>query len=240
MVSGSSPESASAPSHESCIGPDIMAPTCHQRLPIDACCKYLEVFRERLYPTWPVVNVDDLISKLIFDVNDLESYALAASICAATVAKLRLSEHAEPCEATIRSYQFARGAHIVREQYNYQERQTVPSILIPFFLHIYFANTSKIQTAAVYLRESITWVHWLGLNRDETYKILDQKDRSLRLQIFWMILISERWEFFSITCCIVLIFSRTFCEQNWFPAVLVPIEEILPYKEPATACVQLR
>lgn len=170
-----------------------MVPTCPRRLPIDAYCKYLGIFRDRLYPVWPVVNVDDLISKLIFDINDLESYALAASVCAASIAQLRLPEHTESCEAAISSHQFAKDAQTVREQYDYRECHKLSSILTPFFLHIYFANASKIRTAAVYLRESIASVHWLGLDRQETYEPLDRKERSLKLRIFWMLFISERY-----------------------------------------------
>ncbi|KID70373.1 uncharacterized protein G6M90_00g085990 [Metarhizium brunneum] len=192
-----------------------MAPTCPRRLPIDAYCKYLSIFRDRLYPVWPVVDVDDLIAKLILDVNDLESYALAASVCAASIAQLRLPEHTELCEATISSYQFARDAQTIREQYDYRECQKLSSILTPFFLHIYFANASKIRTAAVYLRESISSVHWFGLDRQETYESLEQKERSLKLRIFWILFISE----------------RTFCAQNCFPALLVPIDERPPCEE---------
>ncbi|EXV03328.1 Zn(2)-Cys(6) zinc finger domain protein [Metarhizium robertsii] len=188
--SGSSPGSAS--SNEAASSLDFMAPTCPRRLPIDAYCKYLKIFRDRLYPVWPVVDVDDLIAKLILDVNDLESYALAASVCAASIAQLRLPEHTELCEATISSYQFARDAQTIREQYDYRECQKLSSILTPFFLHVYFANASKIRTAAVYLRESILSVHWLGLDRQETYESLEQKERSLKLRIFWILFISER------------------------------------------------
>jgi hypothetical protein len=119
---------------------------------------------------------------------------LAASICAASIAQLRLPEHTDSCETTISSHQFAKDAQVVREQYEYRECHKLPSVLTPFFLHIYFANASKLRTAAVYLRESIASVHWLGLDRQETYESLEGKERSLKLRIFWILFISERFD----------------------------------------------
>lgn len=229
----SSPESAS--SSDLTIGLDFVGPTCPRRLPIEAYCKYLGIFRERLYPVWPVVNIDDLIAQLILDVNDLESYALAASVCAAAIAQLRLPEHTDSCEASVSSWQFARDAQSVRELYDHRECHNLSSILTPFFLHIYFANASKIRTAAVYLRESIASVHWLGLDRQETYEPLEREERSLKLRIFWILFISERqagfWTPYLDLVHLLTLHGRTFCAQNCFPAVLVPIDEMPPYEE---------
>ena len=190
-VTMSSPESAS--SHEMAISFDYMAPVPPRRLPIEAYCKYTSIFRDRLCPIWPVVVADELIAKLILDTNDAESYSLAASLCAASIAQLRLPEHTESSDAQVSSHLFARDAQDLREQYDHRENHNLSSILTPFFLHIYFANSSKLRTAAIYLRESISSIHWLGLDRQETYAALEREDRSLKLRIFWMLFISERF-----------------------------------------------
>ncbi|KAK2591816.1 hypothetical protein QQS21_010484 [Conoideocrella luteorostrata] len=212
-VAGSSPESAS--SNEVSVARGFAAPTCSRRLPVEAYCRYLGMFRDRLYPIWPVVDMNDLITKLIVDVDDLESYALAAAVCAASIAQLRLPEHTDCPEVPISSHQFAKDAEAIRELYDYRESHNLSSVLIPFFLHIYFANSSKLRTSAGYLRESIASVHWLGLDREDSYEVLELDERSLKLRVFWILFISE----------------RTFCAQNCFPAVLVPIEEMPPYGE---------
>ncbi|KAG5980921.1 hypothetical protein E4U55_003478 [Claviceps digitariae] len=202
----------STDSHGSAQSPSIANhPTCSRRLPLDAYCKYLNIFRHRLGPIWPVVDVEDLIFKISSNPHDLESYALAASICAATIAQIRLSEHTNSPNVPVSSHQFSQDAQIIRDQYDYHECENLSSILTPYFLHVYFVNASKIKTAASFLRESIASVHWLGLDQQETYDLLGHgKERSLKLRIFWILFISE----------------RTFCAQNSFPAVLAPIDEI--------------
>lgn len=189
-ISGSSPESAT--SNDLNVPLEFYGPSSPRRLSIDAYCEYLRMFRDRLSPVWPVVAVDDLIAKIVMDANDYESYALAASMCAAGIAQLRLQEHTDSPDVPVSSYQFARDAQAAREQYEYRECHNLSSVLIPFFLHIYYANASKIRTSSVCLRESIASLHWLGLDRQETYEGLEPKERSLKLRLFWLLFISER------------------------------------------------
>lgn len=140
---------------------------------------------------WPVISCDDLLSKLAADPTDYEAYALAASLCAALIAQLRLPEH---CQArhTTSSLQFATDCLRMRDLYDYRESYSLSSVLIPFFLHIYYANSSKLRTAGFFLREAITYVHALELGRPETYDHLGRKERSLRLRLYWLLLVSER------------------------------------------------
>ena len=171
------------------VGPQC--PKLPARLPLDTYCEILGLFDERLYPVWPVVSVEDLIMKLVLDANDYESWALAASLCAATIAQLRLQEHTDLCDASL-SQSFSLDAQRLRECYDYRESCNANSLLTPFFLHMYFANAGKLRTAGVYLRESITYVHALFLDQPELHHSLDSKERSYKLRLFWLVFISER------------------------------------------------
>ncbi|PNY26303.1 AflYd/sugR/sugar regulator [Tolypocladium capitatum] len=193
--------------------PESPSPPClaasRRRLPLDAYCEHLFIFRERLYPIWPVVDVDELIAKLRVDDADYEAWALAASLCAATIAQLRLPGHANPLDACS-SLRFVQDVQRSRELYDFRESDNVPSVLIPFFLHIYFANADKLHTAGVYLRESITFAHGLCLDQPCLYDSLGPRDRSLHLRVFWLLFISE----------------RTYCAQNGLPVLLAPLDEM--------------
>ena len=69
-----SSSSASAPtgSHRITEGPD--------RIPIDDYHRFIRIFRKRAYPVWPVINCDELLSKLETSDCDYESWALGAAI----------------------------------------------------------------------------------------------------------------------------------------------------------------
>ncbi|CAM1505989.1 Fc.00g116260.m01.CDS01 [Cosmosporella sp. VM-42] len=185
-----------------------------EQLPLATYCEILTLFDERLYPVWPVVTADALIAKLTADENDYESWALAASLCAATIAQLRLQEHTDIWDVPL-SHNFSCTSQRLRELYDYRESYSFSSLLTPFFLHIYFANTGKLRTAGIYLRESITYVHGLSLDQPETYHTLNDRERSFRLRLFWLVFISE----------------RTYCAENGFPTVLVPIREMPPVED---------
>lgn len=189
--------SASPKDTETALGPATLsywpqlAAIHSDRLPLDEYRRFIDTFRNRAYAVWPVIGCDDLLGKLAADSNDHEAYALAASLCAATIAQLRLSEHTDHRQTTS-SCQFARDCLKTRELYDYRETYSLSSVLIPFFLHVYYANDNKLRTAGFYLRESITYVHALELGRPETYAHLDKKERSLRLRLYWLLLVTER------------------------------------------------
>ncbi len=128
---------------------------------------------------------------------DHEAWALAASVCAGVIAQLRLPEHRRDRERPssgptagsgpppASSHRFAADAVHFRERYDYREQVTVASLLTSFFLHIYHANDGRLRTAGLYLRESLTQAHMLGLHRSDTYATLTNDERELQLRVYW-------------------------------------------------------
>ncbi len=155
---------------------------------------FLHLFRQQAFPIWPVVDADDLLTRLSQPDPDPETLALAASLCAATIAQLRLAEHDAPGASNAKQLaaQFATECLWFRELYDYRETYSTAAVLVPFFLHIYYANTNKLRTAGFFLRESITYVHAMELGQPQTYGHLAGAERSLRLRIYWLLFISER------------------------------------------------
>ncbi|KND93688.1 putative sucrose utilization protein SUC1, partial [Tolypocladium ophioglossoides CBS 100239] len=189
-------------------------PPAPRRIPLAAYAPFLDVFRQRLYPIWPVVAVDQLLADIALDDNDFESYALSAAVCAATIAQLRLPEHTT-LPNTVSSLQFALDAQHLRQLFDYREKSTIASLLTPFFLHMYYANANKLQTAGLFLREAITYAHALELDQPDLYASCEPSERSLRLRTYWLLFISE----------------RTFCAQNGLPAILHPIDALAPVED---------
>ena len=203
----------------------------HTPLPLETYCKFLGVFRERLYSVWPVLCCGSLITRLVSDEHDYESWALAASVCAGVIAQLRLPEHTQPSNTSsssssvpplssassdrrqsigsteTTSARFAADAEHFRRCYDYRERPSVFSLLASFFLHIYCANSDLLRTAGFHLRESLTQAHMLSLHRPETYLDLLSDEKETRLRVYWVLFVSE----------------RTYCIQHGLPTILRPI-----------------
>ncbi|PVH90884.1 hypothetical protein DM02DRAFT_636492 [Periconia macrospinosa] len=79
--------------------PDATSPllprhTEPRRISTSSISPYLEVYQERGYGIWPVVDVDVLLARLLTHSDDMEAYALATAICAATISQFQID--AEP------------------------------------------------------------------------------------------------------------------------------------------------
>lgn len=194
--------------------------------PFEAYRKYLDLFSERLYNVWPVLSSTELMDLLIADEDDHHSWALAASVCAAVIAQLRLPEHNFFSEASLdgeaisTSHQFAADANHFREQFDYRETPSLSSVLTSFFLHVYCANDDRLRAAGLYLREALTLIHMLGMHLSNSYTGLLSEERELRLRVYWILFVSE----------------RTFCVQNGLPAILRPIPERPSPDKPVHGC----
>jgi hypothetical protein len=158
---------------------------------LDDYRRFIGVFKQKASLIWPVINSEDLLFKLDRPDLDWETLALAAALCAATVAQLRLPEHNQSL-SSISSRLFVAECLRFRTLYNYYETHSIASILIPFFLHIYYANLEQRPTAGFFLRESITYIHIMRLDRPETFSHLGSSERSHRLRVYWLLFISER------------------------------------------------
>ncbi|KAM5350551.1 hypothetical protein ACJ41O_007056 [Fusarium nematophilum] len=198
------PKSASLPEISAAESYSQLPP---YRLPLTEYRRFIEIYRQQAYSIWPVINCDELLDRITQNSEDHESHALAAALCASTIAQLRLVEHTRP-QNTTSSLQFTTECLYFRELYDYRETYTIASVLIPFFLHVYYANANKLRTAGFFLRESIMYVHALELGYPETYTHLGQWERSLRLRVYWLVLVTE----------------RTYSAQHNMPAVLQVID----------------
>jgi hypothetical protein len=162
------------------------------RIPLHEYQRFLEISKQPVSSIWMVVNPDDILAKITENAHDYESHALAASLCAATIAQLRLPEHSGPRNTTS-SLQFATECLQLRERYDHRESYSLSSALIPFFLHVYHSNGNKLRTAGIFLREAVTQVQLMQLGNPETYADLTRQEQSLRLHVYWLVLITERY-----------------------------------------------
>ncbi|OJJ46826.1 hypothetical protein ASPZODRAFT_131718 [Penicilliopsis zonata CBS 506.65] len=180
------------------------------RIPLSAYLAQLDVFQTRLYNTWPIVSIDDLKVRLVQGSTDMTVNALAAAVCAAAMAQLRIFHAVSPGEASAVSVQdFARECLHFREQSDYLRKPSLDALLTSLFLHMFYANTGQIVAATLALREAIAYTHLLNLGALATLDLCGPEDRKLRLRVYWILFITE----------------RTFCIQHSLPMTLQRAED---------------
>ncbi|KAL2840097.1 hypothetical protein BJX68DRAFT_258617 [Aspergillus pseudodeflectus] len=151
---------------------------------------YLETYKDRMYPVWPVIDVARLNAALQADETDYETCALAFAVCAGTGAQLQLKSSDQPSNDL--ADRFATESERHRLKYEYRESSTIEAILIPLFLHFYYGARGKRLTASFLLREAVSICQLLGLDKEETYHGLDMEEESYRRRTFWLLYVTER------------------------------------------------
>lgn len=156
---------------------------------------YLDIYKDSLYTTWPIVRIDSLKSRLNDRPTiDYESYALAAALSAATIVQLKLSRN----EAMTEKADVMEGEDFVKEclrhrnQCNYQNSISIDLLLTSLFLHMYYANTGQMNAATFALREAITYADLLRFGDPTTLESVCRDERELRLRVFWVLFVTER------------------------------------------------
>lgn len=164
-------------------------PSC--KVPLPSLETYLNIYHHKLYPTWPVVDKDILISRLQGPDEDLGAYALATAVCAATIVQLQLSTEAM-VDGGLAPASMVAESEVIRTIIDYQENICSDVLLISFFLHVYYMIVSKRHKSTLLLRESITFAHLLGLHQESHYTELPLDLGQRDLRIFWLLFITER------------------------------------------------
>ena len=165
--------------------------------------RYLEVYQERGYVIWPVVDTEVLIARLLTHPDDMEAYGLASAICAATISQFQIdAEPGSPVEGHFRvsSAVFETEAKRARETSDHMEHLTIWSLLSTFFLHVYSANIGRMTASTVLLGEAITKAHIIGLYQSSHYQNMSPEEQQHNLRVYWLLFITERYALHVTTC----------------------------------------
>ncbi|GFF78609.1 probable sucrose utilization protein SUC1 [Aspergillus udagawae] len=163
------------------------------RIPTDILAPPLYVYHMRMYPVWPIVNVESLISVLQEDTErrDLSTYSLATAVAAATLAQLKL-EHLTTGDSPTADAFAAESLH-ARDSRGYRSKPSLDNIRTSFFLHVYYENQqSGGSESLLYLREAITMAQMMRLHQEASYIGLSPEEQQLRRRILWLLFVTER------------------------------------------------
>jgi len=117
--------------------------------------------------------------------------ALVDALCAAVIAQLRLPHSSDRLPSHEAPW-FAKKARRAQQAVDEEEACSLNSLLTSFFLHMYYANVQKLSMATLFLRETLTRAHMLGLQRPESHRHLGKLEFQRRLRIYWILFVTER------------------------------------------------
>lgn len=171
---------------------------------------YVEVFFERLYPVFPVIDKASLVAMLQSVEDPAEPlpaglYPFLSALAAAVIVQLNAADLQAsqlptgdfrsgvkpPPDLTAKF--FVRQCLQTRQDQDFIEDANEWTILTSFFLFAYYGNMDQSRSAWYYLREAISFAQTLGLEDAESYVGLDLQTRQRRQRLFWLLFITERF-----------------------------------------------
>lgn len=164
------------------------------RISVTTYCTVLDIFRTRLYEIWPIVDVEHIKSQLRTRNNDPTTCALAAALCAATLAQIRLwlTPDPSPDDLSVSAEDFAKECLRVRLENHNHQQPSLQALVTSIFLHMYYANRDQITPATISLREAITYADLMHLCHTPPSNKTQLKQWQMELRCYWILFITER------------------------------------------------
>ena len=148
-----------------------------------------------MYPVWPIIKIERLVASLQGPDPDIEVFALAYAVAAATIAQIKPAPSSRPDNVTAEMME-SRCQH-ARRRCNKSAAPNITTLRISFFLHIYYENQLPGGLQSIlYLREAITMSQMLGLHRESYYVNVAQAEQQIRRRTFWLLFVTERYVWF--------------------------------------------
>ncbi|KAJ5758399.1 hypothetical protein N7520_005555 [Penicillium odoratum] len=196
----------------SVLTPALQSPALYasnSRISISTYHAVLDIFQARLSDIWPIADTEHLKFQLKSSDNDPTSHALAAALCAATLAQIRLwlTPTPSPEDLSVTAEDFAKECLRIRLENHYHQEPSLQALVTSIFLHMYYANRDQITPATISLREAITYADLLHLCHKPSLDPAQSKQWQLELRCYWILFVTERLQ-------------RTFCIQHDLPITL--------------------
>ncbi|KAJ5998948.1 hypothetical protein N7451_006758 [Penicillium sp. IBT 35674x] len=166
----------------------------NSRISISTYYAVLDIFQARLYDIWPIANIEHLKQQLKSLNCDPTSHALAAALCAATLAQIRLwlAPTPLPEDLSVRAEDFVKECLRIRLEHHYYQEPSLHALITSVFLHMYYANRDQITPATISLREAITYADLLHLCHNPSSDPVQSEQWQLELRCYWILYVTER------------------------------------------------
>lgn len=167
------------------------------RTPVSSLVVRLCLYNQRLFPVWPILSAEAVISRLLQGPTDTTTYALANAVCAAIIAQLKLpfegrTDDNDPATAASMAGECERAKTELKQRDDGPD-MNLDMLRISFFQHIYHENLSPGGSKSLlFLREAITIAQIMNLHRESSYTNLPIEQQRIRRRILWLLFVTER------------------------------------------------
>lgn len=177
--------------------PALEIPVLHassSRISISTYHAVLDIFQARLYDIWPIADIEHLKQQLKCLKSDPTSHALAAALCAATLAQIRLwlAPTPLPEDLSVTAEDFVKECLRIRLEHHYYQEPSLNALITSVFLHMYYANRDQITPATISLREAITYADLLHICHNSSSDPVNSEQSQLELRCYWILFVTER------------------------------------------------
>lgn len=164
----------------------VFAPSKVASLVLQLC-----IYRLRMYPVWPIIKVERLVAALQKPQPDIEVFAMAYAVAAATIAQIKPPTNSQPDAATAEFMEAQ--CQYAKARRDTSQPPNVTTIRIAFFLHVYYENQEPGGLKSIlYLREAISIAHVIGLHRESYYTKVEPEEQQIRRRTLWLLFVTER------------------------------------------------
>ena len=145
-----------------------------------------------MYPVWPIIKVERLVAALQKPDPDVEVFALAYAVAAATIAQIKPAPSSRPGSVTAEVMELR--CQQARKGCDERAAPNITTLRIAFFLHVYYENQMPGGLQSIlYLREAITMSQMIGLHRESYYVNVAAEEQQIRRRTFWLLFVTERY-----------------------------------------------
>jgi hypothetical protein len=164
----------------------VFAPSKVASLVLQLC-----IYRLRMYPVWPIIKVERLVAALQKPQPDIEVFAMAYAVAAATIAQIKPASDSNPGAVTAEFMEAQ--CQYAKARRDASQPPNVTTVRIAFFLHVYYENQEPGGLKSIlYLREAISIAHLMGLHRESYYTMVEPEEQQIRRRTLWLLFVTER------------------------------------------------
>jgi hypothetical protein len=164
---------------------------------IPAC---IDLFMEHIYPIMPLIYMPTLRASITRPLEMYEKnllYALCALTSTHMIGKSIQAPGPPSWEAAGRF--FLDECISVRQSYDFVEDRSLWAVISSYLVHTAFFELNQSRKSWYYLREALTMGQDLGIHDEKSYIGLSPAEALCRRRTFWILYVTERYEYLNST-----------------------------------------
>lgn len=157
----------------------------------------LALYFERMHPIIPIFKRSWLFSRLDKSqhLTDIQFGALLIAMSAAALLQPVLigNRYCIKKSNTKRAMQLLEESHRMHSSTKLGNNASIDAIMTSFYMFVILSSTGNDDAAWLRLSESVILAHIMKLHDSSAYENVDEDEREMRLRVYWLLTITERY-----------------------------------------------